>query len=374
MTTVISTGSASSGLNPILPLSEEPVKQQTLDNVKKRLDEELTSVMVPGKSSKDNWEIVHCTVCHTDFCKGDLTSPTGSGLHSCPQCQGDTLKPGRFVRSPSRLRAASEKPRERDASDRHLTPEPKRTPPKRGERSPVPVSTSKGRPSSIIKRSSSLGAERQPSKNVSISLGSPMRQSPPHSNSDSDATIAVPDQHTGKMPVLPILTTTPPPVVGQPASDPVGSRRGLTKRVGKSPRAGSGSRRSSASKGSYPSRASTSSRKTLCSASSCCGNFSTDKCGSCRANICQACSKKCPLQCNLSPLCESCQNPDSHGCYAKVLIELKDESRATIEKLVAQHMAAQQNANARLVSLEQMVRDSKQTETQLIKENVELGD
>ena len=55
-----------------------------------------------------------------------------------------------------------------------------------------------------------------------------------------------------------------------------------------------------------------------------------------------------------------------------MLIELKDESRATIEKLMAQHMAAQQNANARLVSLEQMVRDSKQTETQLIREKVEL--
>ena len=299
---MVSTGSASSGVNPILPLAEGP------DNVKKWLDEELTNTIVSGTPTKDYWEIVHCKVCTTDFRKGDLTSPTGSGLRSCPQCQGDTLKPGRFVRSPARLRAVSEKPRDRDDRDRQQSPEHKRTPPRRGDRSPRPASVPKDKPASIIKRSSSLGS----AKNVTIATSSPLRQSPPGSNSDSDATMVVPDQNTGKLPALPTM----PAVLAQQVPDPVSSRRGLTKRSGKSPRAGSGSRRSSASKGSYPSRTSTSSRRTLCSATPCCGNFSTDKCGACRANICQTCSKKCPLQCNLSPLCENCQNPDSHGCYA----------------------------------------------------------
>ena len=45
MTTVISTGSATSGADPILPLAEEPDKHKIVDSVKKRLDEELTSVI-----------------------------------------------------------------------------------------------------------------------------------------------------------------------------------------------------------------------------------------------------------------------------------------------------------------------------------------
>ena len=84
----------------------------------------------------------------------------------------------------------------------------------------------------------------------------------------------------------------------------------------------------------------------MCSANPCCGNFSTDKCSSCRTNICRTCSKRCPLNCNLATLCERCEQPDKHGCYAKVLHELRNESRATLEALALQHMEMQKTANA----------------------------
>ena len=71
MATMVSTGSASSGAKPILPLSEEHDKHLIVDNVKKRLDEELTNAIVSSKPARDYWEIVHCNVCTTDFRKGD---------------------------------------------------------------------------------------------------------------------------------------------------------------------------------------------------------------------------------------------------------------------------------------------------------------
>ena len=99
MATITSTGSAG-GVNAILPLAEER------DKVKKKLDRELTDIVVSSTPSKDYWEIVHCKVCTTDFLKGELTSPTGSGLQACPQCKGNTLKPGKFVRSPYKTSCA----------------------------------------------------------------------------------------------------------------------------------------------------------------------------------------------------------------------------------------------------------------------------
>ena len=55
-----------------------------------------------------------------------------------------------------------------------------------------------------------------------------------------------------------------------------------------------------------------------------------------------------------------------------MLLQLQNENRATIELLAAQHREAEHSANSRLQNLEQMVRDSKQTEQQLIQEKVEL--
>ena len=351
-------------MNAILPLAEKR------DTVKKQLDMEMPEGVGPGLPTAEYWEIVHCGICATDYLKGEMKSPTGRGLKPCPRCNGDTLKPGKFTKSPTRLRASASTPREREGRDGHQSPEPKRTPPRKTDR-PRSASAPKEEPVSIIKRPSSIGAPGRPDKHVEIAIGSPMRQSPPHSNSDSDATIAVPDQFqlAGKFPVLPTIPAAPGP---PPAFDSSVSRRGLTKRSGKSPRPGSGSRRSSASKGSLGSRTSTSSRRTLCSTISCCGNVSTDKCGSCRAHICRNCARGCPLRCHPSPLCQNCEQPDKHGCVAKVLFELRDESKATIEALAAQHLEAQQTANARLANLETMVRESKQSEIQLIKEKAEL--
>ena len=51
-----------------------------------------------------------------------------------------------------------------------------------------------------------------------------------------------------------------------------------------------------------------------------------------------------------------------------MLTQLQNESRATIESLAAQHRAAELSASTRLQTLEQMVRDSKQAETQLMQE------
>ena len=87
MTTTISSGS-SSGVNPILPLADER------DKVKKLLKMDMPAGGAPRTHTKEYWEVVHCTVCTTDFYKGELPPPTGSGPQSCPPVQGAHLETG----------------------------------------------------------------------------------------------------------------------------------------------------------------------------------------------------------------------------------------------------------------------------------------
>ena len=106
----------------------------------------------PKTNTKEYWEVVHCTVCTTDFLKGELPPPTGSGPQCCPQCNGQTLKPGKHFKSPTKLRAPSEAPRDREDRERQRSPDPKRTPPRKGERPRSATAFKEEEPASIIKR------------------------------------------------------------------------------------------------------------------------------------------------------------------------------------------------------------------------------
>ena len=202
-------------------------------------------------------------------------------------------------------------------------------------------------------------------KTVSIAKDSPTRFSPeqPRMSDESDSAMTefYPDQDTGKAPKQSPNTESVPSLPEMSS----GSRGRLTipSRSSKGSRAGSGSRRSSASRGTIGSRSSVaSSRRTRCQMKNgLCESYSNDRCGKCRAHLRSGCSKVCPISCNVSPLCENCEDPEKHQCFVLVIQKMQSQSQEHLAAILAQHEQATRMADARLQTMEQMVRDARRS-------------
>ena len=381
-------------------------------DLRKKLDDTLAETFMnlddfksPQRDRKDDfWHMVHCKACKVDFQRPEVmpnakwsdTAPT------CPRCKVGKLSYGSYPWDKVRVHG----PEDENASKRGHSEGRVRLPISEKdeigaaaaadrERSPRGISVPpRGKIVSIVRStlSSMIGSAN---KKVTIDNLSPMRHSPQSSAmADSPASAETeyyPDQNTGKEPEVPILpTASGPPRAVSPTASKTSARgrtpepRTLTIRKGSKPRTGSASRSSaggvSLRSSAGVSRSSAASRRTACSVQlqGCCVGFASDKCGNnaCRKNICAGCSKPCPLGCPLPNMCPNCFDPSSHHCYAKLIHQVQQESRAAVATVMEQGRRetaeVRRDAEQRLSTLEQMVRESKDAEVRLKSEKEQL--
>ena len=103
-----------------------------------------------------------------------------------------------------------------------------------------------------------------------------------------------------------------------------------------------------------------------------CESYANDRCGKCRAHLCSGCSKVCPISCNVSPLCENCEDPEKHQCFVLVIQKMQSQSQEHLAAVLAQHEQATRMADARLQTMGQMARDARQSEQQIRVEKADL--